>query len=893
MDLTPIFLRLSKADIIGALPSKTFSCAEKRNCAKLEDAVSRLPEHEQHILVHAADGKPKKWQCHKIINDTNIASPIHEENQNPMEVETGTFFDTVLDDCRRCCVTDFIDATGNNAVCSAVCAVCAGEFFAWEMDEISISALKEKNLLSPHTAHPAHNLFHRMLLHVNQDSTRSEEDNSIIISLCHSCNCSLKRGQTPALALANHMWIGDVPLHLRILTLPEHVLIARHFPAAYIVKLYPKKKGARHWPAANMQTFFPQPSALLLVRVLSTLQWLKENNPLYSNVIISETCLNNLPMNDIPEELIAITKHSVDETLLSQETDDYVPEDMSNDENTDMETDHIADEMQDDDTRSLNVQEPDTIPLHSLGVVDVASSDVTEHDMLANALANVSRMDKKNMLIYLGMCVLKNPPSLWITINPANTQDPIVQVFCGEDIDLDQFCSIDQHPSEAAIAADPYAVSRFFHFMIKAILECLLGISRFKHNQHVQWKPGIFGLVEGYISTVEAQGRGTLHLHLVVWLSGSVPADKMRELFVHDAYRMHVKNFIKANVHADLTNIHGNSTLSLQPQHRIAFSRLVDPRSPDFEKEKDNAEKIIARTVQVHQCSHSCMKITNGHYTCKRKAPFPLADDDWVDKDGNWEPKRTFPYFNNWSPEILQCLRANHIVKLITNGIETKDIVWYIAGYVSKNLTSLLKRTFPSLRGPRSFPSTDDQGHDCSENADSAEDIINMEIVDGHVYIKDQVQEYVYHGQALESMNYLSFFLDTYDGLLPEQSLNAQGRLCNTQIPYLECQWFPKNEHGKGNGLYEASMLALLKPWRSPLDLRQSGTTFQEAYNVFLTSASDDITSIITNITFFHESLDCVTQNCCAEDFSDENVEHDHHTDNHLQNVDACDDIAG
>ncbi|KAF8262738.1 hypothetical protein EI94DRAFT_1600926, partial [Lactarius quietus] len=71
-----------------------------------------------------------------------------------------------------------------------------------------------------------------------------------------------------------------------------------------------------------------------------------------------------------------------------------------------------------------------------------------------------------------GMCVLKNPPSLWITINPADTQDPIAQLLCGEDIDLDRFCSLDHWPSETAIASDPYAASNFFQIMINAILEC-------------------------------------------------------------------------------------------------------------------------------------------------------------------------------------------------------------------------------------------------------------------------------------------------------------------------------------------------------------------------------------------------------------------------------------
>ncbi|KAH9045124.1 hypothetical protein EDB84DRAFT_1248335, partial [Lactarius hengduanensis] len=34
------------------------------------------------------------------------------------------------------------------------------------------------------------------------------------------------------------------------------------------------------------------------------------------------------------------------------------------------------------------------IPLHSLGVVDVATNEVTENEILAHALANVARAEK-------------------------------------------------------------------------------------------------------------------------------------------------------------------------------------------------------------------------------------------------------------------------------------------------------------------------------------------------------------------------------------------------------------------------------------------------------------------------------------------------------------------
>jgi hypothetical protein len=64
----------------------------------------------------------------------------------------------------------------------------------------------------------------------------------------------LRKNRTPAMSLTNGMWIGDIPLELKVLTLPECVLVAHFFPAAYIVKLYPKKKGARNWASSGLHS---------------------------------------------------------------------------------------------------------------------------------------------------------------------------------------------------------------------------------------------------------------------------------------------------------------------------------------------------------------------------------------------------------------------------------------------------------------------------------------------------------------------------------------------------------------------------------------------------------------------------------------------------------------
>ena len=62
-------------------------------------------------------------------------------------------------------------------------------------------------------------------------------------------------------------------------------------------------------------------------------------------------------------------------------------------------------------------------------------------------------------------CVMKNPATLWITINPSDLHDPISQLFAGEAINLDVFMSImgpDQDTRAWNIAGDPYTAANFF-----------------------------------------------------------------------------------------------------------------------------------------------------------------------------------------------------------------------------------------------------------------------------------------------------------------------------------------------------------------------------------------------------------------------------------------------
>lgn len=172
---------------------------------------------------------------------------------------------------------------------------------------------------------------------------------------------------------------------------------------------------------------------------------------------------------------------------------------------------------------------------------------------------------------------------------------------------------------------------------------------------------------------------------------------------------------------------------------------------------------------------------------------------------------------------------------------------------------------------------------------------VTIQIIDGKVEIKEKLAEYVNRGDALESWSYLDFFLGTYDGKMLHEKSSPCGRPRSVHVPYkpnsqpegrcrilrsaghdtmpyFPASWLakkePSNDHG---GLYEASILALLKPWRSITDIKQDAHSFRMAFDLFLDTTSDENRKTVENMDFFHESSKRASAN---NDFTDNEALH-------------------
>ena len=133
-------------------------------------------------------------------------------------------------------------------------------------------------------------------------------------------------------------------------------------------------------------------------------------------------------------------------------------------------------------------------------------------------------------------------PSIFLTINPADIHSPLVLYFAGVSIDLDNVQTqkmLDTYERAEIVASHPVATAKFFHFLISTILNTLL-------------VGGVLGPIKAYFGTVESQGRGSLHLHLLAWLNHDMKPADLKEKIQDPDFREKLIAYLEDIVKEDL-----------------------------------------------------------------------------------------------------------------------------------------------------------------------------------------------------------------------------------------------------------------------------------------------------------------------------------------------------
>jgi hypothetical protein len=315
---------------------------------------------------------------------------------------------------------------------------------------------------------------------------------------------------------------------------------------------------------------------------------------------------------------------------------------------------------------------------------------------------DASRVKLRSMM--WSMSYMLNPPNLWLTVNPDDIDDPIVQLFAGENINLSQF-DPDSRPSKAEratnVATDPYAAAMYFNFIIELLTKILLGVEVGRGRLHSA--KGIFGKVSGYFGVVETQGRGALHLHMLIWLEASPSGEELITLLSDQNFKDKVKNFITQNIKACCPGTSSIEDVRSTPVAKsVAWTTLPKPKNDQKYREvMQELEFRVARAKQIHSCKPlACLVLRkSGTMACKRKAPWHCSQDSFVNENGECGPRRTYGYVNAWNPVIATHIRCNHDIKLLTNGSDSAKLTYYCTCYAAKrqkkshNMSAVLAKT--------------------------------------------------------------------------------------------------------------------------------------------------------------------------------------------------------
>jgi hypothetical protein len=274
----------------------------------------------------------------------------------------------------RDCFRDFRGATSNDRLRMEECGVCGREVATCEGKYTEVlNDADVREVLHPVDEHPAYDMWKGALV---TKGCMKQLEREQAVWICLECENMLVKKKLPPLALANDLWIGQVPVELSALTIPEQLMIARHYPRCYVFKLYPRE--ATHMGVDQMQRGMkgnvslydvntkevvkmlegqkmPNPTSTLASvvvvtvigskklpkdwlkatfqirrkRVYEALMWLRKNNALYEDIVIDEERLQMLPEDGIPVEIMASIRHDENEAVAEKEREGVVMEDVT------------------------------------------------------------------------------------------------------------------------------------------------------------------------------------------------------------------------------------------------------------------------------------------------------------------------------------------------------------------------------------------------------------------------------------------------------------------------------------------------------------------------------------------------------------------------------------
>ncbi|KAF8237073.1 hypothetical protein L208DRAFT_1249601 [Tricholoma matsutake] len=237
---------------------------------------------------------------------------------------------------------------------------------------------------------------------------------------------------------------------------------------------------------------------------------------------------------------------------------------------------------------------------------------------------------------------------------------------------------------------------------------------------------GLYGDTQVYHGTVEQQGRLTLHIHLLLWIKGSITPKEMRERildpdsnfqqhFVQWLESCFAREYLNGTQEEVISQIELNANL---PEYKNPTETMPSPPPPlcnvsDSHILSECKACVTSSTWQeyfrqivddlllksnIHKCNRNKNKdgsVNKKHvYTgrmdnkwgkCKARFPWALSNETKVDKEtGSLDMKKKESWLNTFTPALTYIFCCNTDVTYLMSGTAMKSVILYVSDYITK-----------------------------------------------------------------------------------------------------------------------------------------------------------------------------------------------------------------
>ncbi|KAJ6515718.1 hypothetical protein C8R45DRAFT_786531, partial [Mycena sanguinolenta] len=202
---------------------------------------------------------------------------------------------------------------------------------------------------------------------------------------------------------------------------------------------------------------------------------------------------------------------------------------------------------------------------------------------------------------------------------------------------------------------------------------------------------GVFGKVCVYYGVVEAQGRGSLHIHLLIWLDHGLSPIEIKEMIKDPEFLKKAFKWYEDVISHDIPEgtVPYNSAEHAYKSEPVMSRPAGTSSGLGFAQDIRN---IMENTAQIHSHGNTCFKylpktlknLKDSDKDCRFQLPRETVKETHLDEDGSMVLKCNNGAVNGYNPIIVATQRCNMDVKLIGSGTMAMAMYSYVGNYVIK-----------------------------------------------------------------------------------------------------------------------------------------------------------------------------------------------------------------